>query len=353
MNNHPTNRSKTKVITVGSTKIGGENPITIQSMTNTNTSDTHATITQIKELTNAGCEIIRVAVPDTTAAAAIKDIAKNIHIPLVADIHFDYRLALAAMENGVNALRINPGNIGDKSRIAAVVKMAQKRNIPIRIGVNGGSLEKNILAKHGLTATAMVESAINHIKILEQMDFYDIVISLKASSLPLTIEANKKMAEKYNYPLHLGITEAGTIKGGSIKSSVGLGILLNAGLGSTIRVSLTEDPVEEIYVAKEILKSLGLRRFGVEFVSCPTCGRTQVDLISIAKRVEDYCSGITKNIKVAVMGCVVNGPGEAKEADIAIAAGRGEGLIIKKGQIMYKVPEDKLIDALIKEIEAL
>ncbi|MCL1997111.1 MAG: flavodoxin-dependent (E)-4-hydroxy-3-methylbut-2-enyl-diphosphate synthase [Defluviitaleaceae bacterium] len=346
-------RAKTRVVNVGGVKIGGDNPIVIQSMTNTDTRDAVATISQINALADAGCEIVRVAVPDMDAASAIKDIVNGIHIPLVADIHFNYRLALTAMENGVNGLRINPGNIGGKDRTKAVVEMAKKKNIPMRIGVNGGSLEKDLLEKYGLTPKAMVESALRHVKILEEMEYNDIAISLKASTIPLTIDANMLMSQSCDYPLHLGITEAGTVKGGSIKSSVGIGVMLSQGIGSTIRVSLTGDPVEEIYVAKEILKALGLRRFGVEFVSCPTCGRTEVDLISIANRVEELCLKLDKNIRVAVMGCVVNGPGEAKEADIAIAAGKGEGLIIKKGQILRKVREDMLIEALMTEIEKM
>ncbi|MCL1934972.1 MAG: flavodoxin-dependent (E)-4-hydroxy-3-methylbut-2-enyl-diphosphate synthase [Defluviitaleaceae bacterium] len=344
-------RRKSRVINVGGVKIGGDNPIVIQSMTNTDTRDYKSTVVQINALEEVGCEIVRVAVPDITAAEAIKDIVKNINIPLVADIHFNYRLALIAMENGVSALRINPGNIGNVERTKKVVKMAKKKNIPIRIGVNSGSLEKKLVEKYGITAEGMVESALNHVKILEELDFENIVISLKSSSVLRTVEAYNLIAKKVDYPLHLGITESGTVKGGSIKSSVGLGVMLFGGIGDTIRVSLTGDPLEEIYTAKEILKSLGLRRFGVEFVSCPTCGRTEVDLISIANKVEELCLKLKKNISVAVMGCVVNGPGEAKEADIGIAAGKGQGVIIKKGKIIAKLPEHELVDALMKEIE--
>ena len=347
------NRKITRTIEVGGVKLGGGNPIVIQSMTNTDTRDVAGTVAQIKALEEVGCEIVRVAVPDTKAAESIKDIVKNINIPLVADIHFNYRLALSVMENGVSALRINPGNIGSKERTKMVVEMAKKKNIPIRIGVNSGSLEKGLLEKYGLTAQAMVESALNHLKIITDMDYHNVVISLKSSSVTLSIEANQLISKVCDYPIHLGITESGTVKNGSIKSSVGLGVILSQGIGDTIRVSLTGDPLEEIYAAKEILKALGLRRFGVEFVSCPTCGRTEVDLITIANKVEELCRGIKKNIKVAVMGCAVNGPGEAKEADIAIAAGRGEGLIIKKGKIMYKVPEHKLVEALMSEIDKL
>ena len=346
-------RKHTRVVDVNGVKIGGDNPIVIQSMTNTDTRDVKSTVAQIKSLEEVGCEIVRVAVPDVVAAEAIKDIVPLINIPLVADIHFNYRLALIAMENGASGMRINPGNIGSADRSAEVVKMAKKKNIPIRIGVNSGSLEKKLLEKYGLTATAMVESALNHVKIVENLDYNNIVISLKSSTVPLTIEAYQLASSKCDYPLHIGITESGTVKGGSIKSAVGIGVILSQGIGDTIRVSLTGDPLEEIYTAKEILKSLGIRRFGVEFVSCPTCGRTEVDLISIATKVEDLCKNLNKHIRVAVMGCAVNGPGEAKEADIAIAAGRGEGLIIKKGVIMYKVPEDKLVDALMAEIDKM
>ncbi|MCL2610053.1 MAG: flavodoxin-dependent (E)-4-hydroxy-3-methylbut-2-enyl-diphosphate synthase [Defluviitaleaceae bacterium] len=346
-------RRKSRVVTAGGLKFGGDNPIVIQSMTNTDTRDAKATIAQIKSLEEVGCEMVRVAVPDKEAAATLKEIKNKINIPLAADIHFDYRLALMSIENGIDYLRINPGNIGDEERTRMVVEKAKERNIPIRIGINAGSLEKSLLEKHGVCAEAMVESAMNHVKILENMDFHDIMISLKASSVPLTIEAYQKTAILSDYPLHIGITESGTIRTGTIKSSVGIGIILGLGIGDTIRVSLTGDPCEEIHVAKNILKSLGLRRFGVEFISCPTCGRTEVDLIKIANEVEEKLSLIDKNISVAVMGCAVNGPGEAREADIGIAAGTGEGLIIKKGKILYKVPEKDLINALMKEIESM
>ena len=347
------NRKKTRVVNVGGVLVGGDNPIIIQSMTNTDTRDAEATAAQINALAEVGCEIVRVAVPDRIAANAIGDIVKRINIPLVADIHFNYQLALIAMEQGVSALRINPGNIGEKYRTVEVVKMAKERNIPIRIGVNSGSLEKGLLEEYGLTAEAMVASAVNHIKILEELNYEDIVVSLKSSNVPLSVEAYQLASQTFDYPLHLGITESGTVKGGSIKSAVGLGVILAQGIGDTLRVSLTGDPLEEIYTAKEILKSLGIRRFGIEFISCPTCGRTQVDLIKIANQVEALCSKINKDISVAVMGCAVNGPGEAKEADIGIASGRGEGLLIKKGKIIGKVPEDQLVDALMKEIEKM
>lgn len=345
------NRRRTRVIDVGGVKMGGDHPVVIQSMTSTDTRDVTATVAQIKRLEEAGCEIVRIAVPDKVAAAAVGDIKRQINIPLVADIHFDYRLALMSMENGIDGLRINPGNIGSLERTQMVVDMAKKKNIPMRIGVNAGSLEKPLLEKYGVSAIAMVESALNHAKIVTDMGYENLAISLKASSVNLTVEAYRLAAEKTDFPMHVGITESGTVKGGTIKSSVGIGIILGMGIGDTIRVSLTGDPVDEIYVAKEILKSLGLRRFGVEFISCPTCGRTEVDLLEIATKVEEYCQTLKKNITVAVMGCVVNGPGEAREADIAIAAGKGQGLIIKKGEILYKVPEHELLPALIKEIE--
>ncbi len=344
-------RKKTRVLNIGGVKIGGDNLIAIQSMCNTDTRDAISTIAQIKKLENAGCDIIRVAVPDMKAAEALRDIKKNINIPLVADIHFDYRLALKAVENGVDKLRINPGNIGGEENVKAVAKACKEKGIPIRIGVNSGSLEKDILEKYGrVTPEGLVESALRHIDILERYDFYDIVVSIKASDVLFTAKAYSLLSEKVDYPLHIGITESGTVWGGSIKSSVGIGLILGMGIGDTIRVSLTGDPVEEIKVGKAILKALGLRKFGVEFVSCPTCGRTEIDLISIANEVEKRCLGIDKNIKVAVMGCVVNGPGEAKEADIGIAGGKGEGLIFKKGRILKKVSEEALVDALIEEI---
>ena len=348
------NRKATKEVNIGGVKIGGENPVVIQSMCNTDTRDVAATVRQIKELEQEGCEIIRVAVVDLEAAQAIREIKKQINIPLVADIHFDYRLALEAIESGVDKLRINPGNIGSRDRIKAVVDAAKQRNIPIRIGVNSGSLEKDILEKYGMvTAEGLIESALRHVNILEEMSFEDIVISIKASNVPFTMECYSKLSQAVNYPLHLGVTESGCVWSGSIKSSVGIGGILAMGIGDTIRVSLTGAPVEEVKCAKMILKSLGLRKFGVEMVSCPTCGRTEIDLISLANRVEGELLKINKDIKVAVMGCAVNGPGEAKEADIGIAGGKGYGLIFKKGEILRKVPEDSLFSELMEEIGKL
>lgn len=345
---------ETRKVKVGNLFIGGDAPITIQSMTNTDTRNVEETLKQIRELYNAGCEIIRCAVLDMKAAEALKEITRLSPIPVVADIHFDYRLALKAMENGISALRINPGNIGSKERVEAVVNEAKKRNIPIRIGVNSGSLEKELLEKYGKpTPEALVESALKHVKILEELDFFDIVISIKSSDVKMMIESYRLMSEKCNYPLHLGVTESGTPFKGTIKSSIGIGTLLAEGIGNTLRVSLTSDPVEEIKVAKEILKALGLRKGGLEFISCPTCGRTQIDLIKIAEQVEKRLESVNKDIKVAVMGCVVNGPGEAREADIGIAGGKGEGIIFKKGKIIKKVKEENLIEELMKEIESL
>ncbi|WP_029453038.1 flavodoxin-dependent (E)-4-hydroxy-3-methylbut-2-enyl-diphosphate synthase [Clostridium algidicarnis] len=347
-------RKTTRKVKVGNIYVGGDAPITIQSMTNTDTRDIKATVAQINELTKAGCDIIRCAVPDMEAAIAIKEIVKQIDIPLVADIHFDYRLALESINNGISALRINPGNIGSLDRVELLAKKAKEKDIPIRIGVNSGSLDKTLLAKYGkVTSEALVESALSHISILEKVNFNDIVISIKSSDVPMMIDSYRLMSKATDYPLHLGVTEAGTIWRGSIKSSVGIGALLSEGIGDTIRVSLTGDPLEEIKVGKEILKSLGLIKGGIEFISCPTCGRTQIDLINIAKQVEDRISNLDKNIKVAVMGCVVNGPGEAREADIGIAGGNGEGLIFKKGEIIKKVKENELVEALIKEIESM
>lgn len=347
-------RKKTKTINVGGVLIGGNNPIVIQSMTNTDTRDIKRTVEQINALTNAGCEIVRVAVPNMESADAIKEIKKQISIPLAADIHFNYKLALRSMENGVDKLRINPGNIGSVERAKEVVRMAKEKNIPIRIGVNAGSLDKEILKKYGgITAKGLLESAMFHVDLVTSLDYDNIVLSLKASSVPLTIEAYKLASEKTDFPLHLGVTESGTIYSGSIKSAVGIGAMLSLGIGDTIRVSLTGDPVEEIHCAKEILKSLNLRKFGVEFISCPTCGRTELDLITIANRVEQLCKNIDKNITVAVMGCSVNGPGEAREADIGIAGGKGFGLIFKKGEVICKVEENQLVDTLMKEIEQL
>lgn len=347
-------RKETRKVKVGSVYIGGDSKITIQSMTNTDTRDANKTLEQIKELYIAGCEIIRCAVPDMKACESLKEICENSPIPVVADIHFDYKLAIKAIENGVSALRINPGNIGSEERVKIVVEAAKDKNIPIRIGVNSGSLEKDILERDGKpTAKGLVESALRHVKILEELNFYDIVISIKSSDVPMMIEAYRLMSEECNYPLHLGVTESGTIFRGTIKSTLGIGTLLAEGIGDTIRVSLTSDPIEEIKVAKEMLKALGLRKEGIEFVSCPTCGRTQINLIRIAEEVEKRLEDCKKDIKVAVMGCVVNGPGEAREADIGVAGGNGEGLIFKKGQIIRKVKEEELVEELLKEIENL
>ena len=347
-------RRKTRKVKVGNVYIGGDSEVVIQSMTNTDTKDVEKTIQQIKSLYNAGCQVVRCAVLDEEAAESIKEITNLSPIPVVADIHFDYRLALKAIENGVSALRINPGNIGSIERVQKVVEKAKEKNIPIRIGVNSGSLEKQLLEKYGSpTAEALVESALGHVKILEDLDFHDIVISIKSSNVNMMIDSYRLISEKCDYPLHLGVTEAGTEFKGTIKSSIGIGTLLAEGIGDTIRVSLTADPVREIVVAKEILKSLGLRKDGLEFISCPTCGRTKINLIEIAQEVEKRLDGIDKDIKVAVMGCVVNGPGEAREADIGIAGGNGEGIIFKKGQIIKKCKEEDLVDELMREIETL
>lgn len=347
-------RKKTKAVNVGGLTIGGNAPIVIQSMCNTDTRNVEKTVKQILALENAGCQMVRVAVPDMEAAQAIKKIKNKIHIPLVADIHFDYRLALSVMDLGIDKVRINPGNIGSESRIKEVAEKAKQRGIPIRIGVNSGSLEKDFIEKYGgVTPQGLVESALRHVRLLEKYNFFDIVVSIKASDVPFSIEAYTLLSEQIPYAIHVGITEAGTIYSGTIKSAVGIGAILSRGIGDTIRVSLTGDPVEEIKAAKEILKSLGMLEGGVEFISCPTCGRTQIDLISIANEVEQKCKELDKNIKVAVMGCVVNGPGEAREADIGIAGGRGEGLLFKKGEILRKVPEANLIEELMKEIEKM
>lgn len=347
-------RKMTRQISIGDVKIGGGAPISVQSMTNTKTTDTNATVAQIKALVDAGCDIVRVAVPDMSAAENIYNIKSQVDVPLVADIHFDYRLALKAIEQGIDALRINPGNIGDEERVKAVVEAVKTRNIPIRIGVNAGSLDKKLLAKYGkVTAEALVESALEHIRILEKLNFYDIKISLKAHDVPLTLDAYRLMSETVDYPLHLGITEAGTVNTGIIKSAVGIGALLAEGIGDTFRISLTGDPVNEVKVANEILKALGLKEYGPTLISCPTCGRCNIDLPSIAEKVEQRLSGITKPIKVAVMGCVVNGPGEARDADIGIAGGKGEGLVFRKGEVINKVAEDKLVDALFEELDKL
>lgn len=347
-------RKKTKKIRVGSLFIGGDAPVSIQSMTNTKTSDIEATVKQITELANAGCDIVRVAVPDMDAAKAICEIKKQITLPLVADIHFDYRLALMAMDNGADKIRINPGNIGSEAHVKEVVASARNRGIPIRIGVNSGSLEKELLQKYGrVCADALVESALGHVKILEDHSFNDIVISIKSSDVLMSIEAYQKLSELTDYPLHIGITEAGTVFRGTIKSSVGIGALLLSGIGDTVRVSLTGDPVTEVKAAKEILKSCGLYKNSMTFISCPTCGRTQIDLISIAEKVENALENIDKPIKVAVMGCVVNGPGEAKEADIGIAGGKESAVIFKKGEILRRVSENEIVEALLEEIEKM
>lgn len=341
----------TREVRIGNRVIGGGNPVLIQSMTNTKTEDVQATVAQIKRLTAAGCEIIRCAVPTIEAAKALGEIKRQIEIPLVADIHFDYKLAIAAMENGADKIRINPGNIGSKERIRAVVDVAKERNIPIRVGVNSGSLEKELVAKyHGVTAEGLVESALDKVHLIEENGYDNLVISIKSSDVMMCVHAHELIAKKTDYPLHVGITEAGTITSGNIKSAIGLGLILNQGIGDTIRVSLTGDPLEEIKSAKLILRTLGLRKGGIEVVSCPTCGRTQIDLIALANRVEDMLADIPLDIKVAVMGCVVNGPGEAREADIGIAGGIGEGLLIKHGEIVRKLPEEELLDALRNEL---
>lgn len=345
-------RNDTKVIRIGNRVIGGGNPILIQSMTNTKTEDVTSTVAQILELEAAGCDIIRCAVPTMQAALALKEIKKQIHIPLVADIHFDYRLAIAAIENGADKIRINPGNIGSQEKIKAVVDKAKEYNIPIRVGVNSGSLEKDIVAKYGkVTAEGIVESALDKVRIIEELGYDNLVVSIKSSDVLMCVRAHELIAKQLKYPLHIGITESGTIFSGSIKSSVGLGIMLHEGLGDTIRVSLTGNPVEEVKAAKIILKSLGLRTGGIEVVSCPTCGRTQIDLIGLANKVETLVSGYDLDIKVAVMGCVVNGPGEAKEADLGVAGGIGEGLLIKHGEIIKKVREENLLDELKNELD--
>ncbi|WP_281739085.1 flavodoxin-dependent (E)-4-hydroxy-3-methylbut-2-enyl-diphosphate synthase [Acidaminococcus fermentans] len=347
-------RRKSRTIAIGQVTIGGENPVAVQSMTNTKTENIPATVDQIHRLTDRGCEIIRCAVPTLEAAQALKEIRKQIAIPLVADIHFDYRLALAALESGVDALRLNPGNIGGRDRVEKVVEAARQRQVPIRIGVNAGSLPKDLLEKYGHpTAEALVEAAWRHIHILEEMDYNNIVISLKAHDVPLTLAAYRLMARECDYPLHVGITEAGTIRSGLIKSAVGIGTLLAEGIGDTIRVSLTGDPLAEIDAGFEILKSLGLRQHGPTLVSCPTCGRTCWSLEKVAKEVEARLADIPEPITVAVMGCVVNGPGEAREADVGIAGGKGEGLLFRKGQILRKVPEARLVEELFEEIQKI
>lgn len=347
-------RHVTRQIKIGSVPVGGDAPVSVQSMTNTKTTDTRSTVAQINELVAAGCDIVRLAVPDMAAAENLHNIIDSVSVPLVADIHFDYRLALKSIEEGIAALRLNPGNIGNADNVAKVVTAAKAKKIPLRIGVNAGSLNKEILKKYGrVTAEALVESAWEHIKILERLDFHDIKISLKAHDVPLTLAAYRLMAEKCDYPLHLGITEAGTPTGGIIKSAVGIGALLAEGIGDTIRVSLTGDPVNEVKVANEILKSLGLKEYGPTLIACPTCGRTNIDLASIAAEVERRLQTVTTPISVAVMGCVVNGPGEAREADVGIAGGKGEGLVFRRGEIIRKVPEQNLVEELFKEIEAI
>jgi (E)-4-hydroxy-3-methylbut-2-enyl-diphosphate synthase len=347
-------RRKTRKIRVGDIYIGAHAPISVQSMTNTDTRDVKATVEQIKRLEEANCDIVRVAVPDMEAAQAVKEIKRSIGIPLVADIHFDYRLALECIKNGVDKIRLNPGNIGSVEHVRAVVEAAKPRGIPIRIGVNSGSVEKHILEKYGkVTAEGMVESALGHARILEAMDFGDIAFSIKASSVPMTIDAYRIISKKTDYPLHIGVTEAGTTFAGTVKSAAGIGALLSEGIGDTLRVSLTGDPVDEVRVGIEILKAFGLRSAGVEFISCPTCGRTRIDLIKVANEVEKRLAGCKKHIKVAVMGCAVNGPGEAREADIGIAGGNGDALLFKKGQIIRKISQDKIVDELIEEIEKM
>ncbi len=345
-------RDNTKMITIGNRKIGGGNPILIQSMTNTKTDDVAATVSQIHRLTQAGCEIIRCTVPDEASAKAISEIKKEISIPLVADIHFDYRMAIAAIENGADKIRINPGNIGGKDNLMAVVKVARDHGIPIRVGVNSGSLEKGLIEKYGgVSAEGLVESALDKVRMIEDAGYDRIVVSIKSSDVLMCVRAHELLAPKCVYPLHVGITEAGTIRRGNIKSAIGLSLILHQGIGDTIRVSLTGDPVEEIISAKQILRTLGLKKGGIEVVSCPTCGRTNIDLIGLANAVETMCEDFDLNIKVAVMGCVVNGPGEAREADIGIAGGIGEGLLIRKGEIVRKIPENQLLAALRDELE--
>jgi 4-hydroxy-3-methylbut-2-en-1-yl diphosphate synthase len=347
-------RKKTKLVQIGDKQIGAGLPILIQSMCNTKTEDVKSTVEQILRLEDAGCDIIRVAVPNTEAASAIAQIKKQIHIPLVADIHFDYRLALEAIKAGCDKIRINPGNIGSTERIKAVVDACRERNLPIRVGVNSGSLEKNLIEKYGgVTAEGIVESALDKVRIIEDMDYNNMVISIKSSDVMMCVKAHELISEKTDYPLHIGITESGTVKRGMIKSSLGLGIILYQGIGDTIRVSLTGDPVEEIFAGKLILSNLGLKKSGIEVVSCPTCGRTNIDLIGLAGKVEKLVEDYDLNIKVAVMGCVVNGPGEAKEADIGIAGGIGEGLLIKRGKVVKKLPESELLKALKEELDLL
>ena len=343
---------KTREVKIGNVVIGGGHPIAIQSMTNTKTEDVKSTVEQIKKLENAGCEIIRCAVPTMEAAEALTEIKKNISIPLVADIHFDYRLAIAAIEHGADKIRINPGNIGGAENIKKVVDCAKEHGVPIRVGVNSGSLEKELVAKYGgVTAEGLVESALDKVHMIEAFDYHNLVISIKSSDVMMCVKAHELLAKQTDYPLHVGITESGTVTSGNIKSAIGLSLILHQGIGDTIRVSLTGDPVEEIRSAKLILKTLGLRKGGIEMVSCPTCGRTQIDLISLATQVEDLIKDYDLDIKVAVMGCVVNGPGEAKEADLGVCGGKGEGLLIRHGEIIKKVPENELLAALKEELD--
>ena len=347
-------RKITRQIRIGSIAIGGGAPISVQSMTNTKTQDTEATVRQIEALASAGCDIVRLAVPDKEAAANIGAIKAQVKVPLVADIHFDYRLALIAIEQGIDALRLNPGNIGGAENVRRVAEAAKARGIPIRIGVNAGSLDKRLLEKYGgVTAEALVESALEHVRLLEEQDFYDMKISLKAHDVPLTLAAYRLMSERCDYPLHLGVTEAGTVRSGIVKSAVGIGALLAEGIGDTLRVSLTGDPVVEVRVAQEILKSLGLRDYGPTLISCPTCGRTAIDLPQIADRVEERLAGISRPIHVAVMGCVVNGPGEARSADVGIAGGKGVGLVFRKGEVVRQVKEEDLVEELFREIDSI
>lgn len=347
-------RKHTKVIECGSLKIGGNNRISVQSMTNTDTRDISSTINQIKNMENAGCDLVRIAIPDIEAAESVKDIKKGINIPLIADIHFDHRLALESIKNGVDGLRINPGNIGSKNKVAEVVNACKERNIPIRIGVNSGSVSRDVLDRFGgVNEDSLIYSAMEHVKILEDLNYTNMKISIKTTDVELTVSSYRKLSEKVDYPLHLGITEAGTSWTGTIKSSIGIGSLLLDGIGDTFRISLTGDPIEEIQVGKQILRSLGLLRDKIEIISCPTCGRTEIDLIELTKKIEKEFDNIKKPIKLAVMGCAVNGPGEAREADIGIAGGKGVALIFKKGKILKKVKENEIISELKKEIESL
>ena len=345
-------REKTHMVQIGDRRIGGGSPVLIQSMTNTKTEDAEATIAQILKLERAGCEIVRCTVPTGEAALALRKIRERIHIPLVADIHFDYRMAIAAIENGADKIRINPGNIGGPEKVRAVVDAAREKNIPIRVGVNSGSLEKELVEKYGgVTAEGLVESALDKVRMIEEMDYHNLVVSVKSTDVLMCVRAHELLADRTNHPLHVGITEAGTVQSGNIKSAVGLALILNRGIGDTVRVSLTGDPVEEVKSARLILRTLGLRKGGIEVISCPTCGRTQIDLIGLAQKVEKMAEDYPLDIRLAVMGCAVNGPGEAKEADLGIAGGVGEGLLIKKGKIICKVPEEQLLDALREELD--